>query len=114
MALPDYYAVLEVVSTATSDEIKQAYRRLARLYHPDLNKHKEDTRIKRLNEAYAVLGDPVRRTIYDIQRLETMKRDVILNFIIQQREQARREKRMTWVQGAAGFVQELKKEMKDN
>jgi curved DNA-binding protein CbpA len=113
MALPDYYAVLEVASTATSDEIKQAYRRLARLYHPDLNKQTEDTRIKRLNEAYAVLSDPLHRTTYDIQRLEKMKRDVIVNFIVQQREQARREKRLTWAQGAAGFVKELKKGMQE-
>ena len=54
----------------------------------------------------------MRRTAYDIQRLEIMKRDVIVNFIIQQREQVRRQKRMTWAQGAAGFVRELKKEMR--
>ncbi len=113
MALPDYYVVLEVAPEASYDEIKQAYRRLARLYHPDLNKQTEDMRIKRLNEAYAILGDPVRRTAYDIQRLESMKRDVIINFIMQQREQVRRQKRMTWAQGAAGFVQELKKGMRE-
>lgn len=112
MAFPDYYSVFDVAPEATGDEIKQAYRRLARLYHPDLNKQTEDTRIKRLNEAYAVLGDPVRRTAYDIQRLENMKRDVIVNFIIQQRENVRRQKRMTWAQGAAGFVREMKKEMR--
>lgn len=112
MALPDYYVVLDVAPEATGDEIKQAYRRLARLYHPDLSRQTEDAHIKRLNEAYAILGDPVRRTAYDIQRLESMKRDVIVNFIMQQREQVRRQKRMTWVQGAAGFVRELKKEMR--
>ncbi len=112
MAFPDYYSILDVAPEATNDEIKQAYRRLARLYHPDLHKQSEDTHIKSLNEAYATLGDPVRRTAYDIQRLEIMKRDVIVNFIIQQREQVRRQKRMTWAQGAAGFVRELKKEMR--
>ncbi len=112
MAFPDYYSILDVAPEATPDEVKQAYRRLARLFHPDLNKQAEDTRIKSLNEAYAILGDPVRRTAYDIQRLESMKRDVIVNFIMQQRERVRQQKRMTWSQGAAGFVRELKKEMR--
>ncbi|GHO86869.1 DnaJ domain-containing protein [Dictyobacter formicarum] len=117
MALPDYYAILEVPSTARLEDIKQSYRRLARLYHPDINRNAEDRYIKLINEAYAVLSDPTRRMAYDIQRLETMKRDVLLNFILQQREQARHRKqqpRMTWKEGAIGFVRELKKGMRDN
>ncbi len=110
MALPDYYGMLEVESTATFEEIKQAYRRLARLYHPDVNKQVgDDSRIKQINEAYAVLSDLARRVAYDVQRLENLKREVIINFIIKQREQARKEARMTWKEGATGFVRELKK-----
>ncbi|GCE26044.1 hypothetical protein KDA_15280 [Dictyobacter alpinus] len=114
MALPDYYAILEVSSTASSDDIKRSYRRLARLHHPDLNKNTEDLYIKRINEAYAILGDPMRRMAYDIQRLEQMKRDVILNFILTQRGQIQQKQpRMTWKEGAQGFVRELKKNMHD-
>jgi curved DNA-binding protein CbpA len=109
MALPDYYGMLEVESTATFEEIKQAYRRLARLYHPDVNKQVGDSRIKQINEAYAVLSDLARRITYDVQRLENLKREIIIDFIIRQREQARKEARMTWKEGAIGFVRELKK-----
>ena len=109
MALPDYYGMLEVESTATFEEIKQAYRRLARLYHPDVNKQVGDSRIKQINEAYAVLSDLARRITYDVQRLENLKREIIIDFIIRQREQARQEARMTWKEGAIGFVRELKK-----
>ncbi|GCE04421.1 DnaJ domain-containing protein [Dictyobacter aurantiacus] len=117
MALPDYYAILEVSSTARLEDIKQSYRRLARLYHPDINRTAEDRHIKQINEAYAVLSDPTRRVAYDIQRLEAMKREVLLNFILQQREQARyrqQQPRMTWKEGAIGFVRELKKGMKND
>ncbi len=114
MNVPDYYAMLEVSPAASLDEIKQAYRRLARLYHPDLNKQVQDSRIKQINEAYAVLSDMVRRTNYDIQRLEQLKQEILLKTLLQQRELNHRDqKKMTWVQGAAGFVRELKKEMHD-
>jgi DnaJ-class molecular chaperone len=109
MAFQDYYSMLEVESTATVDEIKQAYRRLARIYHPDVNKQANDSRIKQINEAYAVLSDLSRRVTYDVQRLEYLRREIIINFIMQQREQARRDAHMTWKEGAVGFVRELKK-----
>jgi DnaJ-class molecular chaperone len=109
MALPDYYGMLEVESTATFEEIKQAYRRLARLYHPDVNQQAGDSRIKQINEAYAVLSDLAKRVTYDVQRLENLKREIIIEFIIKQREQNRQEARMTWKEGAKGFVRELKK-----
>jgi curved DNA-binding protein CbpA len=109
MALPDYYKLLEVESTATFEEIKQAYRRLARLYHPDVNKQTNDSRIKQINEAYAVLSDLSRRVTYDVQRLEYLRREIIINFLIQQRDKARKETHMTWKEGAVGFVRELKK-----
>ena len=66
----DYYAILEVSSSASTSEIKKSYRRLARLHHPDLNQDARDTQIKRLNEAYEVLRDPKKRAAYDMQRRE--------------------------------------------
>ncbi|HEY1970760.1 MAG TPA: DnaJ domain-containing protein, partial [Pseudonocardia sp.] len=67
MDLPlDYYTVLGVARDADQDEIQRAYRRLARRYHPDLNKDPEaEQRFKQLGEAYAVLSEPTRRARYD-------------------------------------------------
>jgi DnaJ-class molecular chaperone len=63
----DYYETLGVPRTARQEEIKAAFRRLARRYHPDVNpgdKHAED-RFKDINEAYEVLSDPKKRELYD-------------------------------------------------
>ena len=67
MAGTDYYSVLGVEKTATEDEIKQAYRRLAKRYHPDKNKGDKEAerRFKEINEAYEVLSDKQKRTRYD-------------------------------------------------
>jgi len=62
----DYYATLGVGKTASDDDIKKAYRKLVRKYHPDVSKEADaDTRTKELNEAYGVLGDPEKRAAYD-------------------------------------------------
>lgn len=64
--MPDLYAVLGVSRTADSIEIKTAYRRLARRYHPDVNPHPAAARkFALVNEAYHVLIDPKRRSYYD-------------------------------------------------
>jgi DnaJ-class molecular chaperone len=62
----DYYAVLEVPKTASQDEIRKAHRKLARRYHPDINKSEDAAdRFKEIQEAYDVLGDEEERKKYD-------------------------------------------------
>ena len=67
MANKDYYGVLGVNKSATDDEIKSAYRKLAKKYHPDLNKDNPDAaeKFKEVNEAYEVLSDKQKRSNYD-------------------------------------------------
>ncbi len=63
----DYYEILGVSRNATQDEIKEAYRKLALKYHPDVNKSKEaEEKFKEITEAYAVLSDPEKRKQYDM------------------------------------------------
>lgn len=67
MDFKDYYATLGVPKTATGKEIKQAFRKLARKHHPDVNPADKsaEMKFKELNEAYEVLGDPEKRRKYD-------------------------------------------------
>ena len=59
----DYYTTLGVTREATDDEVKKAFRKLARLYHPDVAKDKKtaEAKFKEINEANEVLSDPVKR-----------------------------------------------------
>src|SRR3954465_12490191 len=67
MEFKDYYATLGVAKTATDKEIKQAFRKLARKYHPDVNPGDKgaEAKFKEVNEANEVLSDPEKRKKYD-------------------------------------------------
>lgn len=66
MEFKDYYSVMGLARDATPEDIKRAYRKLSRKYHPDVSKEKDaEARFKQLNEAYEVLKDPEKRAAYD-------------------------------------------------
>ncbi|MBS4015531.1 MAG: DnaJ domain-containing protein, partial [Candidatus Latescibacteria bacterium] len=68
MAKRDYYEILGVNKSASVDEIKSAYRRLAKQYHPDMNpnnRQESEEKFKELSEAYEVLIDQDKRNLYD-------------------------------------------------
>ena len=69
MMLKDYYGILGVSPDASEEEIKKAYRSLAKRYHPDRNRGNpaSEERLKEINEAYDILGDKEKRTLYDLQ-----------------------------------------------
>jgi curved DNA-binding protein len=74
MKYKDYYEILGLERTASQDDIKRAYRKLARSYHPDVSKHDNaEDRFKELGQAYGVLKDPEKRAAYD--RLGSAWRD---------------------------------------
>src|SRR5688500_19163948 len=67
MEFKDYYQTLGVSKTSSNKEIKQAFRKLARKFHPDVNPGDKsaESKFKEINEAYEVLGDPEKRRKYD-------------------------------------------------
>ncbi|MGI0129381.1 MAG: molecular chaperone DnaJ [Thermoplasmata archaeon] len=78
MAKRDYYEVLGVPKTATPDDVKSAYRRLARQYHPDVAKtdpKAAEAKFKEISEAYEVLADPTKRRDFDQRGFEAVAND---------------------------------------
>ena len=73
MAGEDLYIILEIGRTASVNEIKRAFRKLARRYHPDINPgdRNAEERFKRITEAYDILSDPLKREFYDINGFYT-------------------------------------------
>src|SRR5262249_38250848 len=69
----DLYVILEINRTASVTEIKRAFRKLARRYHPDINPgdRQAEERFKRITEAYEVLSDPLKREFYDVNGFYT-------------------------------------------
>ena len=66
MQYKDYYKIMELSRDASQDEIKRAYRKLARKYHPDVSKEADaEAKFKELGEAYEVLKDPEKRAAYN-------------------------------------------------
>src|SRR3990167_7268667 len=66
MEYKDYYKIMEVPRTASADDIKKSYRKLARKYHPDVSKEPNaEEKFKELGEAYEVLKDQQKRAAYD-------------------------------------------------
>lgn len=75
-AADDYYAILGVGPEADSGTIRLAYRKLMRLYHPDVNSSADAAaRATAINEAYACLGDPDKRSVYDLGRAAPPRHD---------------------------------------
>lgn len=68
--MDSYYALLELQASASIADVKKAYHRLSKLYHPDTTELPKDiarVKFQRLNEAYATLSDPDRRSLYDLK-----------------------------------------------
>lgn len=74
---PNYYHTLELNSQATQAEIKQAYRRLVKRFHPDSQSQEVNLeKVVSLNAAYEILGDPQRRQLYDLERRQASDRAI--------------------------------------
>src|SRR3954465_3331531 len=68
MEFIDYYKILGISKTASQDDVKKAYRKLARKYHPDINPNDKEAhkKFQQINEANEVLSDPEKRKKYDL------------------------------------------------
>ncbi len=115
--MQDYYAVLGVTPTASDGEIRRAYLRLARHYHPDLNHGVQDRQIKLLNEAYEVLRDPRKRAAYDAHRAAELRVRALREARLKRAQGGimgtTAATEMTWFEGLVGFVRELRRGLRE-
>ena len=88
MAKKDYYEILGVKRDAKPEEIKKAYRRLARKYHPDVNPGDKasEERFKLTTEAHDVLSDPKKRKVYHSEYVDPVYVEFVTAYIPDQRE----------------------------
>ena len=76
LCLADYYKILQISRTATTTQIKTAYKKLSRKYHPDISEDPNASEmLVKINRAYEVLKDPTTRKIYDQHGEEGLKRN---------------------------------------
>lgn len=74
MKLKNYYTLLNILPSASTDEIKKAYRKLAKVWHPDKNKSNQaGNMFQRIHEAYQTLIDPVKRQVYNFKHGQTFE-----------------------------------------
>ena len=101
-----YYDVLGVAADARQEDIKRAYRALAKAYHPDVNRSPgADVRFKEINEANQVLSSPRKRARYD--------RDVLRAAMHREHEQEKRERYAEWREAQPGSVVQSANRMKN-
>lgn len=99
MEFVDYYKILELDKSASTEDIKKAYRKLARKHHPDLNPNDEAAkkRFQQINEANEVLSDPEKRKKYD-QYGENWKNSEAYENAARQQQQGRQQGQQSWSQ----------------
>ncbi|WP_376797178.1 J domain-containing protein [Thermogemmatispora sp.] len=121
--MQDYYSILGVAPTASPEEIRRAYLRLVRRYHPDANQATpglqsvHEQQMKLINEAYEVLGDPRRRAAYDVHRAAELRVRALREARLKYQAQASKHgssTEMTWLEGLVGFVRELKRSLRED
>jgi len=106
----DYYEILGVDTTASPTDIKTAYRKLAKLYHPDINKsHDAEEKFKEISEAYAVLSDHDKRQQYDSYGHAAFDKEYSYDNFRKAREEAERREREKARQEEEAIIKEEKK-----
>ncbi|MBX5457235.1 MAG: J domain-containing protein [Thermogemmatispora sp.] len=121
--MQDYYSILEIAPTASPEEIRRAYLRLVRRYHPDAHQNaagmqaRYEQQMKLINEAYEVLGDPRRRATYDVHRAAELRVRALREARLKYQAQMGKHNsstEMTWLEGLVGFVRELKRSLRED
>lgn len=101
----DYYEVLRIHPKSSQDEIKEAYRRLAHKYHPDMEGGDSD-RFKEILEAYTILSDPYKRGKYDMEVIfdDILYREVQVGYTNQSKKETKEEQEVKGMGGWGIFL----------